>query len=336
MSIEIIQTQEEFLQLKDNWNSLLSRSASHVPFLRHEFISTWWRNLGGGEWQSGELQILIQRDSKQNLTGIAPMFLTDGKLLLIGSHEISDYLDLITPEDNIEFFTSEIIRFLLSGGIPEWNELDLYNLPEGTPTIKYLEDAGVKAGCEVFKEIIQPAPSIQLPSSWEDYLGSLDERYRNEILRKIRNAESYFLPIEWHITENQDTLESDLDDFFDLMADNQEKSLFLTDSMRVQIKESALAASQENWLQLAFLTVGGIRAAGYLNFDYQGVIWVYNSGINSTFENISPGWVLLTRIIEWAIQEGKTTLDFMRGDEAYKYQFGGKDKHVVRLRIIAP
>ena len=336
MSIEIIQTHEEFLQLKDNWNSLLSRSASHVPFLRHEFISTWWRNLGGGEWQSGELKILIQRDSKQDLSGIAPLFLTDCRLLLIGSHEISDYLDLITPEDNIELFTSEIIQFLLSGGIPEWNEFDLYNLPEGTPTIQYLEDAAVKSGCQVFKEIIQPAPSIQLPSSWEDYLGSLDERYRNEILRKIRNADSYFLPIEWHITENQDTLDSDLEDFFDLMADNQEKSLFLTDSMRVQIKESAFAASQENWLQLAFLTVGGIRAAGYLNFDYQGVIWVYNSGINSTFENISPGWVLLTRIIEWAIQEGKTTLDFMRGDEAYKYQFGGEDKHVVRLRIIAP
>jgi hypothetical protein len=307
-----------------------------VPFLRHEFLSTWWENLGGGEWKSADLKILVQRDTNQNLTGIAPLFITDDRLLMIGSHEISDYLDLITPVENLDSFSTDIIQFLVSGGIPGWKELDLYNLPEGSPSIQYLERASMKASCHVSKEIIQPAPSIQLPTTWESYLGSLDHRYRNEILKKIRNAESYFLPVEWYFNTKHDELESELEDFFDLMADNREKSLFLTDLMRKQIKESALAAKEEEWLQLAFLTVGGIKAAGYLNFDYQGVIWVYNSGINSTFENISPGWVLLIRIIQWAIRERRSTLDFMRGDEAYKYQFGGKDKHVLRLRITAP
>ena len=36
--------------LAGEWNDLLACcSASHVPFLRHEYLSAWWRTLGGGE-----------------------------------------------------------------------------------------------------------------------------------------------------------------------------------------------------------------------------------------------------------------------------------------------
>jgi CelD/BcsL family acetyltransferase involved in cellulose biosynthesis len=51
------------------------------------------------------------------------------------------------------------------------------------------------------------------------------------------------------------------------------------------------------------------------------------------FENISPGWVLLSKIIRWSIEAGRTELDFMRGDEPYKYNFGGIDKHVLRIQV---
>jgi CelD/BcsL family acetyltransferase involved in cellulose biosynthesis len=223
--------------------------------------------------------------------------------------------------------------YLRSDQAPQWKKLDLFNLPARTPALLSIKKAALDAGFDVNQEILQPAPSIQLPSSWEDFLNSLDDRYREEINRKNRNAESYFLPVDWYIASDQDTLDSDLDAFLDLMADNPEKARFLTGPMRKQIKDIALSADREGWLQLAFLTVGGVKAAGYLNFDFQNVIWVYNSGINSTFENISPGWVLLSRLIEWAIQQERSIFDFMRGDEAYKYQFGGKDQHVVRITI---
>ena len=106
------------------------------------------------------------------------------------------------------------------------------------------------------------------------------------------------------------------------MTDNPEKASFLTEKMRSQMKLSSQEAFQAGWLQLAFLTVGDIKAAGYLNFDFNQKIWVYNSGINTLFENISPGWVLLSKIIQASIKAGKNEIDFMRGDESYKYHFG--------------
>ena len=333
MTIELIHSTPDFLQLKEEWNTLLSKSASRVPFLRHEFQSQWWFNLGGGEWDKGDLAILLQRDSNQKLTGIAPFFISNQNLYFIGSYEISDYLDLIVAPENLSEFISEIFEYLSSDLAPTWKNLDLYNLPEISSTISLMEEAAKAAGFQTTSEIIQPAPAVHLPSSWQAYLESLEDRYKQEISRKNRNADSYFLPVDWYIVDKDHDLDQELDDFLELMANNVEKEKFLTDQMKKQIKDSAQAAFDEGWLQLAFLIVGDIKAAGYLNFDFNEKIWIYNSGINSVFENLSPGWVLLSKIINWSIEQGKTEVDFMRGDETYKYQYGGIDQNVFHLLI---
>ena len=70
------------------WNNLLSESISDVPFLRHEYLSAWWKTRGGGEWDGAEL-VLVSAREDDKLIGIAPFFLAehDGQqaLLLLGS-----------------------------------------------------------------------------------------------------------------------------------------------------------------------------------------------------------------------------------------------------------
>ena len=70
-----------------------------------------------------------------------------------------------------------------------------------------------------------------------------------------------------------------------------------------------------------------------MNFDYEDRIWVYNSGIDFTYREFSPGWVLLAYLLEWANQNKRQAFDFMRGDEDYKYRFGAFDRRVVRVMI---
>jgi CelD/BcsL family acetyltransferase involved in cellulose biosynthesis len=38
-------------------------------------------------------------------------------------------------------------------------------------------------------------------------------------------------------------------------------------------------------------------------------------------------------LIRDAIENGRTCVDFMRGDESYKYDLGGQDRHVYRLLL---
>jgi CelD/BcsL family acetyltransferase involved in cellulose biosynthesis len=334
MTIQLIQSYDEFLDLSEEWNTLLTYSASHVPFLRHEYLANWWKTLGGGEWEQGELRILTQRDQKHQLTGVAPFFSIGQQVRFLGSTEISDYLDLITAPHNLSGFLVEIMQFLDSAEFPGWQSLILDNLLESSPSVIQIEKTARQMGFSYDRQVLQPAPYVPLPSSWEDYLVSLEDRYRREIQRKIRKAETYFLPVDWYLVTEPGSLEGEVHDFLDLMANNPQKREFLTDPMIEQIKNTVSAGFQAGWLQLAFLTVGDLKVAGYLNFDYDGKIWIYNSGINPMFENLSPGWVLLGKLIQWSIQQGRTELDFMRGDEDYKYQFGGIDKNVLRLTII--
>lgn len=333
MTAELIQTKPEFHKLKEEWNALLEHSASRMPFLRHEFLASWWMTLGGGEWDQGELSVITDRDPAGRLRGIAPFFIHEQRVLLLGSYEISDYLDIIAREEELPDIVETLLDFLEDERFPSWQTLDLYNLLEDSPSLPAIKEWLQKAGYKLEEEILQPAPYIPLPSSWEAYLESLKPRYQREIERKLTNAENYFLPVSWYIAEDPADLDGELDAFLELMANHPDKKQFLTGKMIQQLKGAALEAFQAGWLQLAFLQVGDVKAAGYLNFDFDNQIWIYNSGINPLFENLSPGWVLLGKIISWAIKNGRDKLDFMRGDETYKYQFGGIDKRVLRLQI---
>jgi CelD/BcsL family acetyltransferase involved in cellulose biosynthesis len=86
-------------------------------------------------------------------------------------------------------------------------------------------------------------------------------------------------------------------------------------------------------LQLAFMEVDGEKACGYFNIDYNNRIWVYNSGLDRRFNELSPGWVLLAYLLEWANKNKRSEYDFLRGDEDYKYKFGGVNRFVMRVQI---
>jgi CelD/BcsL family acetyltransferase involved in cellulose biosynthesis len=338
MHFNILRTLPEMEALNEEWNTLLTHSAIHVPFLRHDYLANWWKTLGGGEWPQGELVVITARDDRQALVGIAPLFLTDNRegeraLMFVGSIEISDYLDVITRPEHLAQFMEELLEFVSGPEMPEFKLLDLYNLLDSSPTLAALQQAAEKRGWRFTQEPLQHCPYIQLPGDWEAYLSGIDKKQRHEVRRKMRRAEAYEQPVRWYIVENGADVEAEFDGFLDLMAQDPEKANFLTPVMRQQMKASAQAAAQGGWLQLSFLEVAGKKVAGYFNFDYENQIWVYNSGLDFGYRELSPGWVLLGYLLQWANENKRQVFDFMRGDEDYKYKFGAIDRRVVRVKL---
>jgi CelD/BcsL family acetyltransferase involved in cellulose biosynthesis len=338
MHIATIHTLPELISLEKEWNDLLAHSASHVPFLRHEYITTWWQGLGGGEWSSGELFVVTARQEQGELIGIAPLFLTDNRdgepaLMLLGSIEISDYLDVITRPEDLPAFMEALLEYLAREQTPAWHLLDWYNLLEGSPTLPALQEAASKLGWKYNQQPLQHCPYIPLPGDWEKYLCSIDKKQRHEIRRKMRRAGEYYLPLRWYIVQDGTTLEQEVDGFLKLMADDPDKAKFLTPAMHTQMHSIVQIAFNAGWLQLAFIEVNGEKAAAYLNFDYMNHIWVYNSGLDFRFSELSLGWVLLGHLLEWANEHKREYFDFMRGDEQYKYRFGAIDRRVMRLLV---
>ena len=338
MQLRVLETLAELEEICVEWNNVLINSATHVPFLRHEYMVSWWKTLGGGEWDHGDLYVISYRSEEGTLQAIAPFFHSKNlerknALMLIGSMEISDYLDLICPKEYLVEFIDAILDHLSNPDIPNWDVLDLYNLPEESPTLSALSEAVRKRGWRFHQERIHPAPLLKLPNQWEDYLGGIQKKQRHEIRRKLRRAENHFLPVRWYIVNDEANFDAEIEDFLNLMAIDPQKKAFLTDPMRTQMRTASYAAFKAGWLQLSFLEIGSEKAAGYLNFDSLNRLWIYNSGIDFRFNSFSPGWVLLARLIQWGIENGRESLDFMRGNEDYKYRFGGVDRFVVRVQI---
>lgn len=338
MKFKIVDNENAWAKMADEWNDLLAKSITDVPFLRHEYLTAWWNHRGGGEWPKSELWIITGRDENGSLVGIAPFFFSKNlsgipALLLLGSIEISDFLDLIVQETDLEAFVDGLLAFLTGPDGPDWDCVDLYNLIEGTPTLAALEKLAPKHGLQFHQERIQPAPYIPLPASMEDFINSRPKQFRKEWQRKMRNAAGFFIPIDYYTVEDGDTLENEFEDFTKLMMQVGDKKEFLTDEMSAQMLAIAKAAFEGGWLSLTFLTVGRDKAAGYFNFDYNNRLWGYNSGIEKKYGNLTPGGVLLAYILQDAIENNYAAFDFMRGDEEYKYMLTDSERFVIRATL---
>ncbi|HET9914969.1 MAG TPA: GNAT family N-acetyltransferase [Anaerolineales bacterium] len=328
---------KDFSDLSEaDWNALVEQSIANTPFSHYEYLSEWWKTLGGGEWENAEL-VLISATENDRLIGIAPLFIAeyDGQraLMLIGSIEISDYLDLIVRADDLPRFLSELLDFLASHAADKWSALDWYNLPDDSPTLAALKAESEKRGWTHHEEIYRPTPRIPLSGSFEEYLARIDKKQRHEIRRKMRRAAESEKNVRFYVVDGTADINAEINDFFDLMAQDANKEQFLHPAMREQMTVTLQNAHARGYLWLGFLEVAGTKAAASLNFDYANKLWGYNSGVGREHMELSPGWVLLAHVIQWCCDNGRAEFDFMRGDEEYKYRFGGVNKYVMRAKV---
>ena len=338
MDFSLYSNFSDLAPLEGEWNALLAESITHVPFLRYEYLQSWWSTRGGGEWPKSELAVVVAKEAGR-LAGVAPLFSArngqaEPALFLLGSIEISDYLDVIVREADLAAFISGLLDWLGSHGPSGWRLLDWHNLPQASPTLPVLKAEAGKRGWACQVEPTYHAPAIPLAGDFETYLAGIDRKQRHEIRRKMRRAVESGRQVRWYIVEDGSTLETEVEAFLDLMRQDPQKAAFLTPAMCEQMRLSARAAFENGWLQLAFLEADGQKAAAYLNFDYLNRIWVYNSGMSLRFMDISAGWVLLGYLLQWANDHKRSEFDFMRGNEDYKYRFGGVDKLLMRARVM--
>ncbi len=333
MQIDCYRDSSIFESLSAEWNSLLGSSLTNTPFQRAEFQSAWWRHFG-----HGALCVLAVRDDNGQLAAIASLFVDPaegGVVRWVGGEEIADYLDLLAPPKQMESAARAVWDWLNSAAAPPWQRIILSNTPHWTPTFHHLHAYATDAGMRAAIAQLDVCPVIQLPNTFDAYLRQIESKQRHEINRKLRRAQGSEDAITWYIVDGRRNITAETEAFMALMETaSPQKAAFLTSQMRAAFRDIFAVTYRAGLLQLAFLEVNGVKAAAYAQFDYANRIWVYNSGLNPAVGGaLSPGWVLLARLIEDAINNGRREYDFMQGSEEYKYRFGGKDTPVFRLMV---
>ena len=331
---------EGFETLRTEWNDLVHRARFNSIFLTHEWQTTWWESLG-----QGELWIVAFRCAHSGaLVGIAPLFLHDvdggvnaGKrqFNIVGCIEVSDYLDLIIARGWEKPVYAAFLDWLHSSDAPTWDIVDLCNLPEDSLAYQELSAMAIEAGIHADVSQEDTAPQFALPLRYDDYLNEqVDKKQRHEIRRKQRRAEREAV-VGFHLVGPQHSLEVEVDDFVALQrASRADKADFMTPQMHRFFLAIARRMLEADRLRLLFLTLDGEKAATLFAFEYDRRFWLYNSGYDpESHAQLSPGWVLLSYAIQYAIASGCRVFDFMQGDEEYKYRFGAHDYKVMRLTL---
>ncbi|HSH03844.1 MAG TPA: GNAT family N-acetyltransferase [Anaerolineae bacterium] len=330
MPLELISGPQAFTTLAPQWDNLVATSATNTPFQFLAYQQAWWQHLAP---DGAQLYTFTYSDN-DSLQAIACFYLLDNQLHFNGCVEETDYLDIIASADTAPAVWAAIVDALQEGAIPNCHALDLCNIPAASPSRPILADLATARNLTHSTTVQEVCPIIDLPDSFDDYLGQLDKKQRHEIRRKLRRANGAELEVEM-FKGTAEELTTAVNLFLDLLQKSTiEKNEWLNDGRRALFHDTAQAAYQAGTLQLLFTVTEDERAATLFNFNYAGRIWVYNSGLDPVaFGYLSPGVVLTARAIEMAIENGQKTFDFLRGDEEYKYQFGAQDSEIFRVQL---
>lgn len=316
---------EDFDSLQSEWELLLPHTAANTIFITPLWQKLWWDHFG----QSANLQILSVRQDDE-LIGIAPLMLTDGVLSFLGDTDLFDYHDfLIKTGREVEFY-NVLCEYLIE---LEWHTFELKSLRESSIALSQLKILSDQKGFQT--EITQEdvSPFSELKPTWDEYQAGMRKKDRHELRRKLRRLEAAG-ETQQYSCDDPATLDECMPDFFRLMrASSNDKDGFLTEERELFFKDMALRLAEAGIFKLFFLEVDSKRVASCIAFDYGDAYLLYNSGYDPEYSSLSVGLLNKALCLREAIEEGKSTFDFLRGTERYKYDLGGQNQIVYQMTI---
>jgi CelD/BcsL family acetyltransferase involved in cellulose biosynthesis len=299
--------------LGPEWWNLWQRCPSATPFQSPAWLLPWWQ-----AFHPGRLCAVAVHDGEK-LVALAPVYLEEGalgrRLLPIGIG-ITDYLDVLVDPALPE--AGAALAGAVHDLVPDWECWELeelrpgsvglgFSAPPGTP-----EELVEQSACPVLKL------SVEVP---------VPARKR----RKFRMAENRVARRGGEVTViGPEGAPNFLDNLVRLhgerWATRGEGGVLADDPVRRFHALSLPRLMEAGLARLSTLTIEGQVVGAYYGLQSGPRAYAYLGGFDPDFSFESPGTVLVGRAIEAARQDGATEFHFLRGQEAYKYEWGAADR----------
>lgn len=262
--------------------------------------------------------------------------------IFFGASYHADYATILAAPADLPAVAEAVVAALAD--LP-WEAVDLRRLRDGDPAAAALAEAfgrremtqGWTLNLE--REDVCPVARIQSGADFEGVMAGLDKTARHEIRRKVRRAEAAG---EVGLAPS-DGRAADIEAFIDLHQRRWGAAgLFPPtpggDQSRRFVRRLLELAGPgapggPGPVRLDFLVVGERRIAAGLTLETPEAILYYNAGVDPEARDLSPGVVIVERYLRRAVADGRRRLDFLRGDERYKYEWGARDEPILRLLV---
>lgn len=309
------------------WDALLTGARLRSPFLSALWQHEWVRAFAPAQ----RLELRCVEDDPGRLVALLPLYESrPGVLSLVGGADVSDYLDLIALEGREEEAWMALLES--RGGAGEtW---ELHAVPEASPTVTALPRLAAACGITATVTVEERCPVVGLPDSWDAYLAGLGGKDRHELLRKLRRFEREAPDSRAVSASRPADVDARFGDFLDLHRRSRAgKARFMDARMEGFFRRIAVGLAEVGVVHLWFLDTRSGPAAAFFCLEWDGTVAVYNSGFHPDRAALSPGLVLLARVLRDAIERRMRRFDFLRGEERYKYEFGPAPEAVYGVTI---
>jgi len=316
-------TEAEFVTAGDWWDALLARSPSNSFFLRHAWLSAWWRHFGAER----ELRVLVVENTEGVIVGVAPWCLTRetdlgvlpvGEIAFLGREGVTgDYLDVFAePALHGEVLRLCVGALLMNSG---WDLLKISDVLETSPTLAaMIEEARVR-DLAVVPGKSQLCPYLPLPATWDAFMASVSGNMRSNLRRKEKKLAALGARIE---EAHGDAIGPALDTLFELHGARWETrgktGNFIDPRLRAFHHDVAPLLDKEGALGLWTAIIDGKPAAAIYGYRHGGRFLYYQAGFDPAFAEHGVGLAIMGHAIRRSIEAGLTEFDYLRGDEDYK------------------
>lgn len=342
LSVSCVDSETEFGKLGEVWNELLWESARPVPFLTWEWISTWWRHFRDDSC----LFVLVSRDANNKVVGLAPLRIVERRgfglaplrcvefLGYQGSAVCADHLDFLTAKENRKEITDSLAKAIFAR-CAKWDALVFADLAEHSIVPQALVESQVDAAAALAHGPQQVCPYVHLSDRWEVCLKSMKHKKRWFVKRKRelleQNHRVRFL--------NEDSID-DVHRHLDILERLHHLSRlrhgqggnFRFREYRDFHHAVAERMATAGYLYLARLDCDNQPVASGYGYKVGGVLFYYQTGYDIAYAQRGVGGILLGMIIQDAIERlHATELDFLRGQEEYKYFWTDQERRTHTL-----
>jgi CelD/BcsL family acetyltransferase involved in cellulose biosynthesis len=315
-------------QLRPEWGTLYRNCECPHPFATPEWLLSWWPAFG-----SGELLAVAARD-EDRLVGLAPMFIhpwNGRRQVTFAGNSVSDHLDPLLHPASADAAAAEIAATLAECR-ERWDVCDLQDLRADSPLARAAGGSGLRWE---FEEQYW-CSSIALPESAEEFHARLPHGLRRN-LRRYSGKLARLGTVAFETAEGAAVCDA-LNCLFDLHrarweAKENGSGMLAGRAMEVFHRRAAMRLSEAGKARFHVLRLDGrIVAVAYILAEGERSSG-YLSGFDPELVAYSPGALLLEYSVAEAIRGGAREFDFLRGEEAYKRDWGAVPYRTYQLRL---
>lgn len=302
---------------REQWSKLAERAGN--VFATWEWASTWWEEFGS----TVKPAFLECRDQHGRVFAILPLCIERQglKLLRFLGHGVGDVLGPICDPGD-----SALAGRALRGAVEFLGAPSLL-LAEHLPGGAMPEALGGRL-------LVREAnPFIEIEGkTWEAYLGTRSKNLREKLRRSTRKLEDSH-QVTFRLCDEPGRVESDMRQLVSLhrMRWSEGSNFGRESSVDFHLRLAPILFDR-GWLRLWTMEVDAEPAAAWYGFRYGETESFFQSGRDPGFDGFSVGFLLLTRTIRAAFDDGLDRYGFLRGDEPYKDRFAGVD-HGLESRV---